>query len=366
MIFGKSRPENQQIPAKTSWEEFMRLLTLVTAAAVMLLAGAASQAQASTRLIVNCFWPPQHAVCTKLLPTWAKWVEQATNGDVKITIPPKSLAPPPQQWASVEKGIADAAFQFNGFIANRVWGPTVAMQPFIATHDSPAMSQALWETYEKYFPHEYKGVHLLSLWVITPAELWSQTDKPVNSMADLKSRKIWALPGTNANIMKAVGAGVVSGPAVQMNEIVSRGVVDAYVGVSPASVRDFRLIPYTKSMTRFDRGIYSTSFSFLMSEKKWNALPKKDQDAITSVSGAKFGRMISAYWIQADKEAGVALQKAGVKTVKADPQFEAALVKIGNNLTKKWIETANKRGIDGQAAYDFYVKRVHELSQKVN
>ncbi len=57
-----------------------------------------------------------------------------------------------EQWASVEKGIADVAAQFNGFIANRVWGPTVAMNPFIATHDAPAMSEALWETYEKYFP----------------------------------------------------------------------------------------------------------------------------------------------------------------------------------------------------------------------
>ena len=344
----------------------MRLLTLVIAAAVMVMAYAANPAQATTRLISNCFWPPQHPVCTKLLPTWAKWVEKATEGRVKIIIPPKSLAPPPQQWASVEKGIADTAFQFNGFIANRVWGPTVAMQPFIATHDSPAMSQALWETYEKYFPHEYKGIHLLSLWVITPAELWSQTDKPVNSMADLKSRKIWALPGTNANIMKAVGAGVVSGPAVQMNEIISRGVVDAYVGVSPASVRDFRLIPYTKSMTQFSRGIYSTSFSFLMSQKKWDALSKKDQDAITSVSGAKFGRMISAYWVQADKESVEKEKKAGIKTVKADPKFEAALIKIGDKLTKKWIATANKRGLDGQGAYDFYVKRVHELSRKMN
>ena len=344
----------------------MRLLTIVTAAAVMALAYAAAPAQATTRLVSNCFWPPQHVVCTKLLPTWAKWVEKATEGRVKIIIPPKSLAPPPQQWAAVEKGIADTAFQFNGFIANRVWGPTVAMQPFIATHDSPAMSQALWETYEKYFPHEYKGVHLLSLWVITPAELWSQTDKPVNSMADLKSRKIWALPGTNAAIMKAVGAGVVSGPAVQMNEIISRGVVDAYVGVSPASVRDFRLIPYTKSMTHFSRGIYSTSFSFLMSQKKWDALSKKDQAAITSVSGAKFGRMISAYWIQADKEASAEEKKAGIKTVNADPKFEAALIKIGDKLTKKWIATANKRGLDGQATYDFYVKRVQELSRKMN
>jgi len=228
------------------------------------------------------------------------------------------------------------------------------------------MSEALSETHQKYFPNEYKGVKALSMWVITPADMWSQTDKPVNSMEDLKSRKIWALPGTNANIMKAVGAGVVSGPAVQMNEIISRGVVDAYVGVSPASVRDFRLIPYTKWKTQFKRRIYSTSFSFVMSEKKWNSLSKEDQDAIMSVSGAKFGRMAAAYWVESDRTAVSELEKAGVKEVDADPAFEAALIKIGDNLTKKWIATANERGLDGQATYDFYVKRVQELSGKTN
>jgi TRAP-type C4-dicarboxylate transport system substrate-binding protein len=344
----------------------MRLLPLAIVALVMAFVGAARPALSAERLLVNCFWPPQHAMCQKILPTWGKWVEEATKGRVKITIPPKSLASPPEQWASVENGIADVAPQFNGFVANRVWGPTVAMQPFIATPDAPAMSEALWETYEKFFAKEYKGIHLLSVWVITPAELWSQTDKPVNSIADLKSRKIWALPGTNANIMKAVGAGVVSGPAVQMNEIISRGVVDAYVGVSPISVRDFRLIPYTKSMTHFSRGIYSTSFSFVMNEKKWNSLSKEDQDAIMSVSGAKFGRMAAAYWVKGDKEAEAEIKKSGIKTVEADPKFEAALIKIGDKLTQKWIATANKRGLDGQATYDYYVKRVKELSGKSN
>ncbi|MBI1200960.1 MAG: hypothetical protein GC182_00480 [Rhodopseudomonas sp.] len=340
-----------------------RLLSLALVTVTLALAAGPAAAE---RLIVNCFWPPQHAVCRKILPLWGKWVEQATEGRVKISIPPKSLASPPEQWASVENGIADVASQFNGFIANRVWGPTVAMNPFIATNDAPAMSQALWETHEKYFPNEYKGVKALSMWVITPGDLWSQTDKPVNSIEDLKSRKIWALPGTNANIMKAIGAGVVSGPAVQMNEIVTRGVVDAYVGVSPTSVRDFRLIPYTKSKTEFDRGIYSTSFSLLMNQAKWDSLSKKDQDAIMSVSGAKFARMASAYWVEADQEATAELTKAGITIVKADPKFEAELIKVGQGLTKKWIETANKRGLDGQAMYDFYVSRVQALSHKTN
>jgi TRAP-type C4-dicarboxylate transport system substrate-binding protein len=347
----------------------MRGMTLVAAAIIAAAAaGSAQPALAAERLLVNCFWPPQHAMCQKIMPTWGKWVEEATKGRVKISIPPKSLAAPPEQWAAVEKGIADVAAQFNGFIANRVWGPTVAMQPFIATPDAPAMSQALWETYEKHFPNEYagKGVKLLAVWVITPGRLWSQTDTPVNSIDDLKSRKIWALPGTNAAIMKAIGAGVVSGPAVQMNEIVSRGVVDAFVGVSPATVRDFRLIPYTKSQTEFERGIYSTSFSFVINQKKWDALSKEDQSAIMSVSGAKFGRMAAQYWVESDKAAEVEIEKAGIKVVHADPKFEAALIAIGDNLTKQWIETANKRGLNGRATYDFYVSRVKELSGKTN
>lgn len=164
----------------------------------LLFSFASINAKAKTRLLVNCFWAPQHFVCKSILKTWGSWVKEATEGRVTISIPPKSVAPPPKQWASVEKGVVDAAVQFNGLVQNRITGPLVAMNPFIATTDSVAMSSALWETYQKYFPDEYKGVKLMSMWVITPADLWSQTDTPVNSMADLKSRKIWALPGTRA------------------------------------------------------------------------------------------------------------------------------------------------------------------------
>src|SRR5690606_32949081 len=132
------------------------------------------------------------------------------------------------------------------------------------------------------------------------------------------------------------------------------------------SVHDFRIIPYTKSKTEFGRGIYSTSFSFVMNEQKWNSLSKQDQAAIESVSGAKFGRMAASYWVEADQAADAEIEKAGIKIVKADPAFEAALVKIGDGLTQKWIATAKQRGFDGQAAYDFYVQRVKDLSGKTN
>ncbi|MDG2269957.1 MAG: ABC transporter substrate-binding protein, partial [Alphaproteobacteria bacterium] len=75
---------------------FFSRLTLATAtlAALMAMPGIA---HAKERILTNCFWPPQHYMCTKVLPTWGKWVEEATEGRVTIQIPPKSLASPPEQ-----------------------------------------------------------------------------------------------------------------------------------------------------------------------------------------------------------------------------------------------------------------------------
>lgn len=328
-----------------------------------LLISLSTAADAQTRLLVNCFWPPQHYVCQSILPTWLEEVKEATEGRVTGIIPPKSVAAPPEQLNAVEKGIADVAPQFNGLIQGRVTGPLVAMNPFIATTDAPAMSEALWETRDAFFPEEMESVQLLSLWVITPAELYSQTDTPLTTMDDLKSRKIWALPGALASIMKAVGAGVVSGPAVQANEIITRGVVDAHIGLSPTAVRDFRLIPYTKSMTRFSASIYSTSFSLVMNKDKWAEISPEDREAIMNVSGAHFGRMAASHWVEADQTALVEFEDAGIEIVEADPAFEDALKEAASAVTEQWIAKANEAGIDGQAAYDFYVSRVQELSK---
>lgn len=317
---------------------------------------------ADTRLLVNCFWPPQHFVCREILPAWIERVEEVTEGRVRGIIPPKSVAAPPEQWDAVEKGIADVSVQFTGFVQNRVQGPMVAMNLFTGIQDAPAMSQALWETREQFFPDEHEGIKLLSLWVITPGEVWSQTDTPILSVEDLKTRKIWALPGSPANLLKGLESGVVAGPAVQANEIISRGVVDGYIALSPNSVETFQLMPYTTHRTVFERGLYTTVFNLLMNEDKWNEISPEDQEAIMSVSGDEFGRFASEFWVRLDGESLERIAEAGIETHQAPAEFEAALVEASKGLTEGWIAKASEKGIDAQAALDFYVARARELA----
>jgi TRAP-type C4-dicarboxylate transport system substrate-binding protein len=333
-------------------------MTLKLLLASLTLAVSAGAADAKTRLLVNCFFGSGHQVCTQVLPTWIAEVERVTEGRVTGNIPPKSVAPASDQLVSVEKGLADVAVQFNGLIQNRIQGPMVAMQPFVGSYDAAQMSVALWETNRKYFPDELNTVHLLSQFVISPGKLYSQTNTPINSIEDLTSRKIWAMPGPLADITKKLGAGVVSTPAVQSNEIISRGVVDGFLGVDADALKSFQLMPYAKSNTQFAKPIYSTTFSMFANSDKWAEISPEDQAAIMEVSGPKLAAAFGAAWDASSAAAEAEYPDAGIEVVPADPEFEAALVEASAFVTEKWIKDATAAGIDAQGALDFYKSRV--------
>jgi TRAP-type C4-dicarboxylate transport system substrate-binding protein len=332
-----------------------------TAAAVVIIS--AQSAMAETRLVVNCFWPPQHDVCTEILPTWLADVERVTEGRVTGNIPPRSVAPPPEQLASVEKGIVDAAVQFNGLIGNRVNGALVAMQPFVGGKNAAAMSQALWETNREFFPDEFDTVELLTQWAIVPGELFSMTDNPITTVEDMAGLKIWTLPGPVTAMATALGAGAVATPAVQSNEVISRGVVDAHFGLGGDAVESFQVLPYTRSMTVFQESVYTTSFSFFINKDKWAEISPEDQEAIRGVSGVGMARMAGAVWDRNAAAVYATFPELGIPMVDADPSLEQALKDAAAPITAKWIEAATAAGIDAQGALDFYINRVAELSE---
>ena len=313
-------------------------------AAALFVAAGVSPSMADTRLVVNCFWPPQHMMCKEILPGWLDQIETATEGRVRGNIPPKSVAPPPEQLAWVS-------------------GPLVAMNPFVGSYKAPAMAQALWETNRQFFPDEFDTTQLLSQWAITPGELFSSTDEPILTLEDFASRKIWALPGPLSNMSVALGAGVVSTPAVGSNEVISRGVVDGHLGMSGDALAAFQLLPYTKSLTRFSRPIYSTAFNLVMNKDKWDGISPEDQAAIMELSGATFGMHAAQMWDDAAERVFGQFADLGIATYDVDPGLEAAFVAAAAPIEAAWVVKATAAGIDGQAALDFYKQRVIELSK---
>jgi len=340
--------------------------SLMLAGATLAAAGLAPQTASAQTILYNCFFPPQHYTCRVMLRDWSKEIEKATAGRVKFNIPPKSLAAPPDQYDGVVNGVMDAAIQFNQFISNKVTGIQVGQLPFIGTESAESGSIALWRTYQKFFAakNEYGPVKLLAVYATNGAEFWSMTDKPITTIEDLKSRKMWALPGVTANIIKGTGSAVVAGPAVQMLEIISKGVVDGYTGVPYSSVTQFKLKDYTKSGTIFKRKIFTPTFSFFVHEKKWNAISAADRKAIVALSGEKISRHFGQVQDAVQNKARDQLLKGGLEVVKGDDAVLAQLEAIGQPMTDAWLKKVAAMGIDGKAVIAYYKSVLAEEDAK--
>lgn len=64
-----------------------------TLAAAAALAITSTAAQANTRIVANCFFPPQHFTCQDVMKVWGDEVERVTEGRVRVNTPAKSMAP---------------------------------------------------------------------------------------------------------------------------------------------------------------------------------------------------------------------------------------------------------------------------------
>src|SRR5690625_833684 len=174
------------------------VLALSVGAVFMFSAGGVSAQE--TVLNVSTWLPPAHVQNRVVWPTWAEWVEEATDGRVKVNIEYTS-SNPVQLFQMVEDGVTDAAFSFHGFVPGRFDLQEVVELPGLGVN-SEAASAAHWRTYQEHFADsgEHEGLELLALF--THGQGVMQTDFPVTSLDDLKGKKIRVGGGVQAEIGK--------------------------------------------------------------------------------------------------------------------------------------------------------------------
>ena len=338
-----------------------RILNLALIAAA---AAAALPAQAQTKLLFNVFLPPAHFL-QQPMRDWAADVEKVTGGNVKVEFAAGNLAPPPQQLPGAASGIFDIAVTANIFIKSKAPLLEMSSLPWMI-FDAEAASVALWRMYGKHFAskNQFPDVQLLSLFHFSGGHAYSLSDKPINSVDELKSRKMWALPGEAADLLKNLGNSPITSPAVQVSESVSRGVVDGVYGISLDAVVDFKASPYIKAITLFPRTATSTNFSMFINKGKWASLSEKDRAAILSVSGEKLSAAAGRAANKAAVESLAKMKADGIKAVEVDPAFYAALQKAAEPSYKQFELTAAKSGLDGKALVTEFKTTYESLAKK--
>jgi TRAP-type C4-dicarboxylate transport system substrate-binding protein len=341
-----------------------KTLALLGAAAVT--AGAAVPAHAADEILFNFFAPPKHIMNTGITIPWTKAVEKATNGEVKFKIPPKSIAPPPRQFDIVRTRTTDMAVQFNGFLRKRASLVQLSLLPLMG-RSGEAHAVALWRTYKKFFEkkNQFAGVKLLGFFGGPPGDMCSlKEDKPIDSVATLKSMKMWSLPAYPAQALNRFGVTVVPGPAVRIYTIVSKGIVDGYSGLGLQEAIRFNVAQYTKSCTIIPGSVFTPTFSMFINPKKWASLSKANKAAIEKLSGEYIGHL-THNWDKIDIKGADNLRAKGIKVTEAPKKFADALRKAWSPMHQAWIKEANKLGVDGKAAFDYFREQEAKVAAKI-
>ncbi len=159
---------------------------------------------AETVMNVSTWLPPTHAQNAVVWPTWAKWVEEATEGRVKVNIE-RTSNNPGQLFQVVEDGVSDAAFTFHGFVPGRFPLQQIVELPGLGVN-AEAASVAHWRVYDKYLKQagEHEGLVPIAFFSHGPGVI--QTNFPVNSLADLEGKKIRIGGGVQSRSVNALAS----------------------------------------------------------------------------------------------------------------------------------------------------------------
>ncbi len=341
---------------KINWTSPLLGVCVTTA----LLASAPAAAQKTTELTFSAWIPASHILVANFMVPWAKEVEQATEGRVKIRFLPKPVANPPGHYDAVRNGAVDFAFISNSYYPGRFDLLKFSMLPF-SGNSALATSVASWRIYDKYLKdvNLFRGVKLLGIYGHGPGAVFT-TDRKVEKIEDFDGLKVRIGGGMQADVAKVLNVNAVVKPAPQSYELMSTGVVDG-VFFPPESIDSFRLVDIVKNATIFPGGLYADTHGIIMNEQAFDKLPKQDQAIILKLSGEHIARMGGKAWGDADDKAMQAMKAQKVNIIMASDKLVADIKQRTASFEKAWLEEAKAKGIDGPMVLQAYrdeLKRV--------
>ncbi len=319
---------------------------------------ASTSALSETVLRVGTWLPPTAKQNAVVWPTWAKWVEEATEGRVKIKLE-YGLGHPKTMFQLVEDGVIDASYSYHGYVPGRFKLPQIVEQPGLGVN-AEAASVALWRVYKKHFEkaNEFEGLEVLALF--THGQGTIQTNKSISSLADLEGKKIRVGGGVQGELAHRMELTSVSAPATKAYEMLQQGVIDG-IFMPVAQQKSLRLAEVTKNVTVFPSGMYMGSFSMFINPEFLEDLSEKDRKAIMSVSGEQLSALAGKAWDAGDQDGYKAAKAAGVNVniLKPGDKMAKEFDNMVKGMDQQWAKSVADRKVDAQAA----LKDLHNIAK---
>ncbi|AWI81097.1 C4-dicarboxylate ABC transporter [Parazoarcus communis] len=305
-------------------------------------------------LKVAHFWPTAAISQRKVLEPWCEKIKAASSGRMECQIYPSMQlgGTPPQLYQQAADGVADIVWTVPGYTAGRFPSVEVFELPFMA-RDAESTSRALWAYYEKYGRKDFAAVHPLALHVQDPGYIHTNK-RQITKVDDLSGLKIRTPTRVTTKMFTALGATPVAMPMPSLPEALSKGVIDGYI-LTWESVPSVKLHELTRYHTETDASqpaLYTAVFAMVMNKKRYESLPSDLKKVIDDNSGVEFSAAIGRAWDEAGPPARqMAVDRGNVLNMLAGSELDA-FKKIGEQVSREWIEEMTAKGLPAQEMYD--------------
>jgi TRAP-type C4-dicarboxylate transport system substrate-binding protein len=285
---------------------------------------------------------------TQNIARFAEEVEAATRGRLKIEVAPNNSL---VKLAEIPKAVAEGKVQAGEAIMSGM-GKEVPLAgadgvPFVvASYDAV---RKMWGLQRPGIEREFDRLGLKVLYAVPWPPQGIYTNKPINSVADMKGLKMRAYNPNTAKIAELVGAQPVTVQAAELAQAMTTGAVNANM-TSGATGVDTKAWEHVKYY--YDTQAWIPKNVVFVSQKAFDALDKASQDAVLKAAAAAEERGWKESEVTA-KSTVETLQKNGMTVGPPSAQLKADLKKIGDTITADWIKAA---GDDGKAIVDAYRK----------
>jgi TRAP-type transport system periplasmic protein len=321
------------------------VLCAAGAAAAVALSTAPVQTQERPIELRASHWvPPSHPV-QKAMEAWAGSVNRASNGSISVKVfPAQQLGKAQDHYDMAHKGAADIAFVNPGFQPGRF--------PIIAAGELPLLianakggSKAVDEWYRDYAAGEMKEIKYCLSHLHDPGTIHAK--KRIDSPNQVKGMKIRPAHGTTAAWVTLLGGTNVNSSVPETREVLERGVADA-IAFPWAPILLFKISSVAKF--HIDAPMYTTAFTWVMSQSKYNSLSDAQMKVIDSHCTPEWAERVATGWAN-DEAAGKEkiANAAGHTVYKLTPEQSAQWRRSAEPLVRQWAANVRKAGNDSNA-----------------
>lgn len=295
-----------------------------------------------------------------IIDLYLQQVTDVTDGRVQFVDPPEMNQDAKAQLGLVTSGQVDGAYVFNGHLA--------ASHPLLQLPMTPLMggsaeqtAVSLWNLHENhlsdadYFPE----AKLMGFVAAPAAHIWRLDGEPAMAQENIAEANNYAVP---------YFAGLdTRGPAAVREETerqlmaqdeAENGTLTFFMAHGAA--RAVGVWTPERTVTEVDYGMYTPTFSVVLSNDAWDRISPADQAAISEISG-EFLAHRSASWDVFDNGHRTHMIETGLKAEKANDALMAELQAYSDAKNAEWVALANAAGIDGDAALMSYKDNLDEL-----